>query len=99
MQSGSWVIIYPEGTRVAPGERKKFAPGGAMLAAHSGYPVVPVAHNAGEYWPRRSFIKQPGRIRLVIGPVINSEGRAAGDINDEAEQWIQQTVEKISNRR
>ena len=96
LQAGSWVVIYPEGTRVAPGQHRKFAPGGAMLAAHSGYPVVPVAHNAGLYWPRRSFMKYPGRIRLVIGPAIDSRGRSAADINEQAEQWIEQTVERIS---
>jgi 1-acyl-sn-glycerol-3-phosphate acyltransferase len=90
------VVIVPEGTRVAPGVHKPFNIGGAMLAAKSGYPVIPVAHNAGEYWPRRGFLKKPGTIRLVIGPVIESAGRGTADINRDAETWIRSTMARIS---
>lgn len=92
LEDGRWVVIYPEGTRMAPGQKGNYAPGGAMLAAHCGYPVVPVAHNAGYYWPRRGFIKRPGVIRLVIGPVIDSQGKSASALNAEAEQWIEDTM-------
>ena len=96
LAAGRWVIIYPEGTRTAPGSRGKYAPGGALLAQYSGYPVVPVAHNAGEFWPRRSFLKRPGTIRLVIGPVIDPRGLKAQAINQQAEDWIEGTMAEIS---
>ena len=96
LKNGRWVIIFPEGTRVAPGKRIRYRMGGAVLAEKSGYPVVPVAHNAGEYWPRRSFIKWPGTIRVVIGKPITSEGRKAKDILDDAENWIEGTMSEIT---
>lgn len=93
---GRWIIIFPEGTRVAPGQRRHYQPGGALLAAKSGYPVVPVAHNAGEFWPRRGFIKRPGTIQVVIGPAIATQGRKARDILHEAEVWIEETMAEIT---
>jgi 1-acyl-sn-glycerol-3-phosphate acyltransferase len=98
LAQGRWVVIYPEGTRMAPGQRGRYALGGAILAEHSGYPVVPVAHNAGEYWPRRQFIKRPGTIRLVIGPVIETRGRKAQDINAEVEAWIEAQMDAITTQ-
>jgi len=98
LREGSWVVIFPEGTRVAPGRRKRYRPGGAVLAQKSGFPIVPVAHNAGEFWPRRSFLKRPGTIRMVVGPLIPSEGRNAEEINREVETWIEGTVQAISHR-
>lgn len=95
LNDGCWVVIFPEGTRVAPGEKRRYRQGGAMLAKETGYPVLPVAHNAGDFWPRNSLIKRPGTIELVIGPVIESAGRSANDINRLAEEWIESTVEEI----
>ena len=92
-----WVIIFPEGTRLQPTETKQFGIGGAMLAAKSGVPVIPVTHNAGEFWPKRGFIKHPGTIKVVIGPAIQTEGRKAGDINKEAEKWMNQARSQLSN--
>lgn len=98
LKGGLWLIIFPEGTRTLPGTRGEYHIGGAFLAAKSGYPVVPVAHNAGEYWPRNSFIKRPGTITLVIGPVIETKGRTAAEINTLAEEWIEAKVTAISGR-
>ncbi len=95
LRSGLWVVIFPEGTRLRPGETRKFGVGGALLAAHSGYPVVPVAHNAGLFWPRRSFVKRPGTITVVVGPVIESKGRSASEINAEAQRWIDTTSARL----
>ena len=92
LQSGIWVVVFPEGTRMAPGTRRRYGIGGAALAAASGYPVVPVAHNAGSFWPRRGFLKRPGTIRLVIGPVIDSHGKTAEEIRRQAEDWIENTM-------
>ena len=93
---GRWVIIFPEGHRVAPGVRGRYFPGGAMLAVKAGVPVVPVAHNAGLYWGRRSFIKRPGTIRVQIGPAIETAGRQIRAINQESEEWIETTMAKFA---
>ncbi len=96
LKEGLIVIIFPEGTRAAPGEDKKFNIGGAMLAQQSGYPVIPLAHNAGEFWPRYSFLKYPGTIKVKIGPAIESIDKKAKEINSEAEAWIAQAMKEIT---
>jgi 1-acyl-sn-glycerol-3-phosphate acyltransferase len=95
LQKGYWVIIFPEGTRVAPNKKKKYLPGGGMLAEKSGAQVVPVAHNAGRLWPRNSMIKKPGLITIKIGPVIESENKSAKEITDEVENWIEKEIGEL----
>jgi len=95
LAEGNWVVIFPEGTRVNPGEKKRYGVGGAMLAAQSGYPVVPVAVNSGKFWPPKSFVKRPGTIKVVIGPVIDSNGKSYKEINELTENWIEDMVLKI----
>ena len=90
LAQGFWIVVFPEGTRVAPRERRRYQPGGAWLAAAAGVPVVPVAHNAGLYWPRNAFVKRPGTVTIRIGPSIDSSGRDAEAINTLAEQWIEE---------
>jgi 1-acyl-sn-glycerol-3-phosphate acyltransferase len=97
LAAGRWILVFPEGTRVPPGVTGKYRLGGARLAAVTGYPVIPIAHNAGRYWPRRQFIKQPGTVRIVIGAVIESRGRSAEDILALAKEWIENTVAKIDS--
>ena len=92
---GYWVIIFPEGTRVAPNKKKKYLPGGGMLAEKSGAQVVPVAHNAGRLWSRNSMIKKPGLITIKIGPAIESENKNAKEITDEVENWIEKEVGEL----
>lgn len=92
---GFWVLIFPEGTRVAPGERGRYGIGGAWLATHAGVPVVPVAHNAGELWRRHAFLKRPGTITVSIGPVIEPAGLKAGELNEKVEAWIEGEMERI----
>ena len=89
LEQGFWVIVFPEGTRVAPGERRRYQSGGAWLASFAGAPVVPVAHNAGRVWPRNSFCKYPGVITVRIGPPIESTRRPAEEITAQAEAWIE----------
>ena len=96
LKRGIWVVIFPEGTRVKPGSKGKYKIGGAMLAAKSGYPVVPVAHNAGEFWPKGGFLKKPGTITVVIGPVIETKGKSADQILAEAETFIEGQMARIS---
>ncbi|MCP4125752.1 MAG: 1-acyl-sn-glycerol-3-phosphate acyltransferase [Gammaproteobacteria bacterium] len=92
LKQGRLVIIFPEGTRVAPGERKRYGLGGALLAEKSGYPIVPIAHNAGVFWRRRGVRKYPGTIQVVIGPVIETKNRPAAEINSQVEEWIESTM-------
>lgn len=98
LAQGFWVVVFPEGTRVAPGEHRKYQLGGALLAEHSGAPVVPVAHNAGLLWPRNAFVKRPGIVTVRIGPVVDSTGRDAASINALAEQWIEEQQETLCPR-
>ena len=95
LKKGYWVIIFPEGTRVAPNKKKKYLPGGGMLAEKSGAQVVPVAHNAGRLWPRNSMIKKPGLITIKIGPAIESENKCAKEITDEVENWIEKEIGEL----
>ncbi|MFV2003654.1 MAG: lysophospholipid acyltransferase family protein [Gammaproteobacteria bacterium] len=97
LNDGKWMVLFPEGTRTAPGKTHKYKIGGALLAAKSGYPVIPIAHNAGEFWPKHSFIKWPGTIRVVIGPAIETKGRSADEINTEVFNWIEDTMKEISD--
>jgi 1-acyl-sn-glycerol-3-phosphate acyltransferase len=96
LRNGFWVIVFPEGTRVPLGARKRYATGGAALAVQAGVPVVPVAHNAGEHWRRDSFVKIPGEIQVRIGPVIDTAGKSAAAVTAEAEVWIENTMAVIS---
>lgn len=86
---GLWVVIFPEGTRTAPGQRAKYHIGGAWLASHTQSTVVPVAHNAGRYWRKNSFKKYPGTIQVVIGPPIETAGLKPEEVNQRVENWIE----------
>lgn len=95
LQDGRLVVIFPEGTRTAPGERRKYGMGGAVLAEKSGYPVIPIAHNAGVYWKRRGVKKYPGTIEVRIGEPIETRGKSAAEINQEVESWIEGQLENL----
>ena len=92
---GFWVLIFPEGTRVKHGEKGKYNIGGAWLAAKTGAPVIPVAHNAGRLWPKHAFLKRPGEITVSIGPAIASAGKKPAVINSEVEAWIEAEMKKL----
>lgn len=89
LDKGFWVVIFPEGTRKAPGEHGKYHIGGAWLATHTQTQAVPVAHNAGEYWAKNSFIKKPGIIQIHIGKAIQTTGLKADVLNKQVEHWIE----------
>ncbi|MFA5984086.1 MAG: lysophospholipid acyltransferase family protein [Methylococcaceae bacterium] len=99
INEGLWVVIFPEGTRTAPGEFKKFNAGGAILAHKTGCPVIPVAHNAGEFWSRYSFLKYPGTIQVKIGQPIQTKGLTIQEINSQAEAWINQAMQEIDEQK
>lgn len=99
IRQGAWVLIFPEGTRIPPGQIGKFSRGGAALAVNAGLPVLPIAHNAGEFWPKQGWAKYPGTIQVVIGPVMHAEGsgpRAIAELNERAFKWVSQTQAQIS---
>lgn len=95
LAEGDWVIMFPEGTRVPPGQSRRYNTGGARLAERTGVPIVPVAHNAGVYWPRRPLAKRPGVIDVVIGPPIETAGRSVVEINDATKAWIDHTISNL----
>ena len=99
LQEGLWISIFPEGTRIAPGERGRYGIGGALLATRTGTPILPIAHDAGEYWPRYAFRKRPGTVKVVIGPLIQTRGRDAISVNNEVEGWIEAQMRVISPHR
>jgi 1-acyl-sn-glycerol-3-phosphate acyltransferase len=96
---GFWIVMFPEGTRIAPGQRGQYFVGGAWLATQTGAPVVPVAHNAGTVWPKGAFLKRPGTIVVSFGPVIDPAGRKAEELNRQVEAWIEAEVERLGSAR
>ena len=96
LAQGFWVVVFPEGTRVAPGESRDYQIGGAWLAHASGAPVVPVAHNAGRCWPRNAFLKRPGTVTVRIGPPIESGSRNPYEINALAKEWIEEQQKALA---
>ena len=92
---GFWVVVFPEGTRIPPGSTGKYQIGGAWLAAGSGTPVIPVAHNAGELWPKNSFLKYPGLVTVSIGKPIDPIGLSAQELNQRVESWIENEMQTL----
>ncbi len=103
LDEGNWVCIFPEGTRVKPGHSERYKLGGAILAEYcarksddgNGYPVYPLAHNAGECWPRHSYIKYPGTISVSIGKPFSVKGLDVATINEKVKSWIESEIEKM----
>ena len=99
LAEGHSILIFPEGTRVAAGETRRYGVSGALLASRVGCKVVPIAHDAGYYWPRRGLIKKPGTIRVVVGPPIDAAGRDPREINELAQSWIESTLRGIRDAK
>jgi len=98
LDAGINIVIFPEGTRTTAGEPTKYRPGGAVLAAKTGHKVVPIAHNAGYYWPKGQFHKHPGTIQVVIGPAIETKDKSASQILKETETWIEDQMKILGGR-
>mgnify|MGYP001824606769 CR=1 FL=1 len=96
LADGFLVTIFPEGTRVPPGETRPYGVSGAALAQEAGVPIVPIAHNAGDFWRRREFAKRPGTMRFVIGPPISAQGRSPRETNKVVQEWIEGRMREIS---
>jgi 1-acyl-sn-glycerol-3-phosphate acyltransferase len=96
LAEGIWVTVFPEGTRVAPGKTKKYGISGAALARDACVTIVPVAHNAGDLWPRRGIIKKPGLIRFVVGPAIDASAQSPKETNLIVQNWIEAKMRDIS---
>ena len=94
---GFWIIVFPEGTRIAPGARGTYQTGGAAIAVHAGVPVLPVAHDAGTCWRRHAFRKYPGIITVSIGKPIDSRGRKADALTREVENWIEAEMPRLEH--
>ena len=95
MSEGRWIVVCPEGTRVRHGETRKYGVSGALLAKGTNMPVLPIAHNAGYYWGRRSLIKKPGTITFSVGCQIETKGLSTDEINNQAQAWIEEEIESI----
>ncbi|MBV8469441.1 MAG: 1-acyl-sn-glycerol-3-phosphate acyltransferase [Burkholderiaceae bacterium] len=94
-QKGHWVIMFPEGTRMARGEKGEYKSGGSRLAIECGVPVVPIAATSARCWPRKSFLLRPGVIDVSIGPAIASQGRAPAELMQEVERWIETEMRRL----
>lgn len=99
LKEGRWLVVFPEGTRHSPGQPGKFQIGGAMIAAKTGAPVVPVAHNAGVFWPKNSLLKHSGKIDLIIGPPIHAEGKKTRKLSSEIEATIIDNLSQLPTAR
>jgi 1-acyl-sn-glycerol-3-phosphate acyltransferase len=99
LSSGIWIIVFPEGTRVLPGEKMRYKPGAAYLALKTGLPVIPVAHNAADCWPKKSLLISPGTITVSIGAAISTTGKNDAEINNAVESWIENEMRVIAPHR
>ena len=95
LSKGFFIIIFPEGTRVGVNEKRNYHIGGSWLAKKLNSPILPISHNAGYYWPKNSFLKHPGIIKLTIGPLISTDQLSPDEINVKTKNWIDEHVEKI----
>jgi len=99
LASGIWIIVFPEGTRVLPGEKIPYKPGAAYLARKTGVPVVPVAHNGADFWARHSLLIRPGTVTVSIGQAIPTVAKSDAELNTEVENWIENEMRVIAPHR
>jgi 1-acyl-sn-glycerol-3-phosphate acyltransferase len=95
LDQGIWVIMFPEGTRIARGEVGSYKTGGTRLAIETGAPVIPIAVTSGRCWPRRAFVKYPGVVEVSIGPAIPSQGRDADELMQQVQSWIEGEMQRL----
>ncbi len=95
MSQGTWVIMFPEGTRIPRGRKGVYKSGGTRLAIETGAPVIPVAVTSAKCWPRKAFIKTPGVVDFSIGKPIDSAGRKPDELMREVEAWIEAEMHRL----
>jgi 1-acyl-sn-glycerol-3-phosphate acyltransferase len=95
LAQGIWIIMFPEGTRIARGQKGNYKSGGTRLAIATGAPVIPIAVTSAKCWPRKAFIKRPGVVDVSIGKPIPSEGRDADELMREVEAWIEAEMRRL----
>ena len=95
LSSGYSLLIFPEGTRIPHGQKGNYARSGAQIAIKGNAPVLPIAHNAGAVWPGKSFLIKPGTVTLVVGDLIESEGKNSKELMAEVEAWIEARCQEI----
>ncbi|MGQ0752511.1 MAG: lysophospholipid acyltransferase family protein [Betaproteobacteria bacterium] len=96
IEQGFSIVIFPEGTRVPPGARGTYHPGGAWLAVKLAVAAVPIAHNAGELWPRNAFLKHPGLVTVSIGPALDTRNQTPESLNLQVEHWIETEMNRTN---
>ena len=95
LAQGTWVIMFPEGTRIDRGQQGQYKSGGTRLAIETGAPVIPIAVTSAKCWPRKAFIKRPGTVEFSIGKPIPSEGRKPDELMREVEAWIEAEMRRL----
>lgn len=95
LDQGTWVIMFPEGTRIDRGQQGTYKTGGTRLAIRTGAPVIPIAVTSAKCWPRKAFIKRPGTVEFSIGKPIPSAGREADELMREVEAWIETEMRRL----
>ena len=98
LANGFVVVIFPEGTRVAPGQKGRYKAGGAQLAKLANVPVIPVAHNAGELWPRNRFVKKSGIVKVKIGKPMVAGEMSTHAFNQQIEEWIETQMADMTSK-
>ena len=99
LKEGDWVMVFPEGSRMPPGKTRRYGLSGTLLAQEAGRLLVPVAHDAGDYWPRRGWLKRPGTVTFRIGAPVDPSGRDPRTVNDELHHWIETQVAQLRRAR
>ncbi|QHE88743.1 lysophospholipid acyltransferase family protein [Hydrogenophaga sp. BPS33] len=95
LKQGTWVIMFPEGTRIERGQKGQYKSGGTRLAVETGAPVIPIAVTSAKCWPRKAFIRKPGTVEFSIGKPIPSEGRQPDELMREVEAWIEAEMRRL----
>ncbi len=95
LANGTWVIMFPEGTRIPRGQAGEYKSGGTRLAIDTGVPVVPIAVTSARVWPAKAFVKRPGVVDVSIGPAIPTQGRKADELMQEVQAWIESEMRRL----
>ncbi|ETF01327.1 1-acyl-sn-glycerol-3-phosphate acyltransferase [Advenella kashmirensis W13003] len=99
LAEGRAPVLFPEGTRIPPGQAGTYKLGGTRLAVHANTPIIPVAHNAGECWPKKPFVKKPGLVTISFGPPIEPAGRTPDEVMADVRTWIEGEMRVLNPER